>query len=198
MTPSFCITRPRWTFTVFSAVPSSPAICLFSMPVMTSCITSNSRGVSKSRSRRVSSFSALRRRCSADRIRARSTHCSSSSSRNGFRRKSTAPAFIACAHIGISPWPVINTSCSSRRCWIRVSWRSIPLIPGICTSTITHEGPLCNGRARKSDADSKISLLYPAERSNRATPFRTDASSSIAKTKLFGGIIIQPRRLPEE
>jgi len=40
--------RPRWTFTVFSAVPSSAAICLFNMPVITSCITSNSRGVSLS------------------------------------------------------------------------------------------------------------------------------------------------------
>src|SRR6266700_2048310 len=29
-------------------------------------------------------------------------------------KKSTAPAFIASAHIGMSPWPVINTSCSSR------------------------------------------------------------------------------------
>src|SRR6266516_4397032 len=27
-TPSFCIILPRWTFTVFSAVPSTPPICL--------------------------------------------------------------------------------------------------------------------------------------------------------------------------
>ena len=41
----FFITRPRCTFTVFSAAPSSAAICLLSIPVTTRASTSRSRGV---------------------------------------------------------------------------------------------------------------------------------------------------------
>src|SRR5881227_3050059 len=65
----------------------------------------------------------------------------------------------------------------------------MPFKPGIRTSTITHVGPRCGSRLRKSDADAKISLLYRAERSSRVRPFRTDGSSSIANARLFGGII---------
>jgi hypothetical protein len=45
--PVLRITRPRWVLMVFSAAPSSAAICLLSMPVTTSLSTSVSRGVSK-------------------------------------------------------------------------------------------------------------------------------------------------------
>ena len=41
-----CITRARWTFTVFSLIPSSAATCLFSSPRTTRRSTSASRGVS--------------------------------------------------------------------------------------------------------------------------------------------------------
>src|SRR6476620_5350549 len=44
--PSFSIIRLRWTLMVFSTVPSSPAICLFSRPATTCVRTSCSRGVS--------------------------------------------------------------------------------------------------------------------------------------------------------
>src|SRR5262245_51782199 len=43
-----CITWARCTLTVFSVVPSTPAICLLSIPVTTSAMTSLSRGVSVS------------------------------------------------------------------------------------------------------------------------------------------------------
>src|SRR6202030_1078616 len=39
----FRITWPRWTFTVISLVPSSEAICLFSIPNTTKLMTSRSR-----------------------------------------------------------------------------------------------------------------------------------------------------------
>src|SRR5438034_5449518 len=58
---------------VFSSVPSSAAICLFNMPVITSCITSNSRGVNESRRRRPAALSAPSRRCSAERASALGT-----------------------------------------------------------------------------------------------------------------------------
>src|SRR5262245_44601698 len=41
------MTRARWTLMVFSAMPSSPAICLLSMPATTSFSTSRSRVVSE-------------------------------------------------------------------------------------------------------------------------------------------------------
>src|SRR5882672_12900504 len=40
------ITWPRWTLTVSSLMPSSPAICLLRKPETTHAITSPSRGVS--------------------------------------------------------------------------------------------------------------------------------------------------------
>src|SRR5437773_6738562 len=46
--PSFCIICARWVLTVFSAIPSSAPTCLLSIPVATSCMTSCSRGVSRS------------------------------------------------------------------------------------------------------------------------------------------------------
>src|SRR5229473_4032096 len=44
----FCITCPRWIFTVISLVPRSKAICLLSLPKTTRSMTSRSRGVSDS------------------------------------------------------------------------------------------------------------------------------------------------------
>jgi len=40
-------------------------------------------------------------------------HWSIPAFRNGFGRKSTAPAFITRAHMGMLPWPVIKMSCFS-------------------------------------------------------------------------------------
>jgi hypothetical protein len=44
----FRITWPRWTFTVISLIPISPAICLFSRPATTHAIASRSRVVNVS------------------------------------------------------------------------------------------------------------------------------------------------------
>src|SRR5881398_3226151 len=101
-----------------------------------------------------------------------------------------APAFIASAHIGTSPWPVIKTSCSSRPPSIRAFWKSIPFSPGICTSTITHEGPGCAERERNSEADLKSSVSYWATSNKRLRLFRIDASSSITNTIALEVIIV--------
>src|SRR5262249_38726379 len=45
LAPIFRITLPRWTLTVISLTPISPAICLFSKPAVTSPMTSCSRAV---------------------------------------------------------------------------------------------------------------------------------------------------------
>jgi hypothetical protein len=42
-----CMTRNRWTLTVYSITPSAAAICLLSCPATTRPITSHSRGVSR-------------------------------------------------------------------------------------------------------------------------------------------------------
>src|SRR4029077_7066302 len=157
---------------------------------MTSCITSNSRGVSKSSRRRASFLSAARRRCSAERTMALSTLFNNLSRPTGFGRKSTAPDFMAWTHIGTSACPVMKMSCSSRWRWIRACWKSIPVKPGIRTSTITHDGPGYGKRVRKSVADSKTSLSYLAKPNNRFKLFRTDSSSSIMNTRGPGEITL--------
>src|SRR5262245_44597396 len=92
----------------------------------------------------------------------------------------------------------MKTNCSSRRLWSRRCCKSIPFIPGIRTSTTTHAGPGCCSRARKSDAEPNASFLKPAERNNRDTPLRTDASSSIKNTRLFVGLMQGSGRPQEE
>jgi hypothetical protein len=106
--PIFLMACPRCIFTVGSASPVFAATCLFINPDVTRAITSRSRALSVSNRARISdaTFSLSRRMRS--RAMAVATASNRSCSRNGFVRKSTAPAFIARAAIGISAYPVMK------------------------------------------------------------------------------------------
>src|ERR1051326_3629617 len=58
----------------------------------------------------------------------------------------------------------------------------MPFNPGICTSTMTHEGPGYAKRDKNSEADLKSSVSCSAASSKRLRPFRIDSSSSITNT----------------
>ena len=51
-------------------------------------------------------------------------------SRNGFVRKSTAPAFIALTDMGMSPWPVMMMMGMWIFAFANCAWKSSPLNPG--------------------------------------------------------------------
>ena len=104
LVPIFFMTRPRWIFTVISAMPSSAAICLFMSPAAT-----KSQNVPLARRQgletRACTFEII---LSSSRLfRSRSIAVATASSiswwRNGLVKKSIAPAFMALTVIGISP-----------------------------------------------------------------------------------------------
>src|SRR5262245_34626846 len=83
---------------------------------------------------------------------AAATASSMSWSRNGLVRKSTAPAFMACTDIGISPCPVMNTI--GRLAPVRASWawNSSPLTPGRRISSTRQPGASAGTAFRNSGA----------------------------------------------
>src|SRR6202011_1390470 len=85
-----------------------------------------SRGVSFASRARLSTTSPRCCQSSAERASACATAESSSSSLNGFGKKSTAPRFIAPIPIGISPCPVIKTICSILPSSESCRWRPRP------------------------------------------------------------------------
>jgi catechol 2,3-dioxygenase-like lactoylglutathione lyase family enzyme len=105
-TPSFFIIWPRWNLIVFSTVPRSPAICLFSRPATICESTSSSRGVRLSILDFTAANSVLASRDWVSTCSAREIAANKSFLRTGFVRKSTAPAFMARTETGILPLPV--------------------------------------------------------------------------------------------
>src|SRR5918993_1185075 len=110
---------------------------------------------------------------------------------NGFVRNSTAPAFIACTVIGMSPCPVMKMIGISVRSLATCRWRSSPLRPGSETSSTRQLGLSTGGRARNSCADAKVSARQPSWRISSSSDSRTEMSSSTTKTT--GGIRSPPR-----
>ncbi len=178
----FPITTPRCCFVVFSAFPSSAAICLLSKPAATSAKTCRSRGVRLayrvfSEFRSTASASARRVRCVAREI------ASNRAARlTGFSRKSTAPDFIACTVEGTSPCPVTNNTATCGIRWANALCRRSPSMPGIRRSEITHERRWTSAIARNSSADEKATTSVPAAASIRTRAFRIDSSSSTTAT----------------
>ncbi len=69
--PIFCMTWALWNFTVRSAMPRSPAICLFNRPATTPSSTSRSRLDSRSSLVRTEVSTSLRSRADTPRANAR-------------------------------------------------------------------------------------------------------------------------------
>jgi hypothetical protein len=67
-------------------------------------------------------------------------------------------------------------------CAISRSRRSIPLIPGICTSVIRQELSSTRGERRKSSAESNTKATKPSDLRRLFIAARTDASSSTIET----------------
>jgi hypothetical protein len=67
-------------------------------------------------------------------------------------------------------------------CAISRSRRSIPLIPGICTSVIRQELSSTRGERRKSSAESNAKATKPCDLRRLCIAARTDASSSTIET----------------
>src|SRR4051794_36673335 len=106
----------------------------------------------------------------------------SASSPKGFVRNSTAPAFIALTVMGTSPRPVMKMIGMSVRSTATIFCRSRPLRSGRPTSRIKQLGVKLRGRARKSDADPKVSEAQPSHRIRSSSDSRTEISSSTTKT----------------
>ena len=107
---------------------------------------------------------------------------SRSSPFTGLVRKSTAPRFIACTLMGMSPWPVRKTIGGSWPLAIRACWSSRPFSPGMATSSTRQPGSLGSWQSKNSCGEEKVATARRAERSTRARLFNTAASSSTTKT----------------
>jgi hypothetical protein len=100
----------------------------------------------------------------------------------GFSSKPSAPS--ACARLRIvgSGNAVMKMIGIRLPCAISRSRRSIPLIPGICTSVIRQELSSTRGERRKSSADSNTKATKPSDLRRLCIAARTDASSSTIET----------------
>ena len=106
----------------------------------------------------------------------------------GFSTKSKAPRLTAATAVGTSPWPVrkITGSTASRPASTSRSKSSMPLVPGMRTSSTRHSG--ASGQAtslrraarccQKASALPKPSDSSRRERSSQASASRTTSSSS--------------------
>ena len=94
-TPILRIRLPRWNLIVFSVVPSSAAICLFSLPATTKSKTWRSRAVSIARHFAMRSRSRRAGRSTRSLASAAWMAAISAASSIGLVRKSAAPCFIA-------------------------------------------------------------------------------------------------------
>src|SRR5919198_1801510 len=119
---------------------------------------------------------------------------SKSWSRKGLVRNSTAPAFMACTDIGMSPWPVMNTIGIWISASLKARCRSRPLNPGKRTSRTRQEGASRDRLFRNSCAEPKVSTLKPADWRSRAVEMRTSASSSTTNTVASISVILVLRR----
>ena len=82
--------------------------------------------------------------------KAASTLAISTSSSNGFSRKSTAPIFMASTASATSPWPVMTITGTAILSSFRRRRRSIPLISGMRTSVMTQLRPRSGSASRKA------------------------------------------------
>jgi hypothetical protein len=100
----------------------------------------------------------------------------------GFSSKPSAPP--ACARLRIvgSGNAVMKMIGMRLPCAISRSRRSIPLIPGICTSVIRQELSSTRGERRNSSADSNTKATKPSDPRRLCIAARTDASSSTIET----------------
>jgi len=121
--------------------------------------TTNSFGVSFERRARIST-------ASAERASACATAEISSSSLNGFSKKSTAPRFIVSIPMRMLSCPPTKTMCSALPCSVCCLWRASPSNPRV-SATKTHlardvaRGPETGQRRRRSPQSSRSS---PADR----------------------------------
>src|SRR5215208_3684000 len=156
-------------------------------------MTSRSRGVSDS----YRASSAANSVCSRRASRSRSVACSMASSRSwsrkGLLRNSTAPAFMACTVIAISPCPVMKIIGISIFRSLNSRWRFRPLSPGSRTSRTKHLGKSGRSASKNSSPDANVSEVRPTAPSSCAIAVRTDRSSSITMTICSACFILPPK-----
>ena len=97
-------------------------------------------------------------------------------------RNSTAPRFMACAHIGTSACPVMNMIGRGLFASTRWRWSSMPLCPRNLTSSTRHK--TVSGRpARKNSGTEANSFAFkPTEHSRRPIACRIALLSSTTRT----------------
>ena len=97
---------------------------------------------------------------------------------NGLLKKQTAPASKARLRIGSLGNAVMNMMGRRSPSSIRASCISMPVMPGMATSAITHAVEATWGDCKNSAAHANVRAAYPSDLTKLSIATRTDGSSS--------------------
>ena len=144
--------------------------------------TSCSRAESLRKAALACSSAADSVRILASRFTAFSIASRSLSGVTGFERKSSAPSFIVFTAMSMSPWAEMKMMGSvSPRNFISC-WSSIPLMPGMRTSSTRHPGVKGLSFSRNSSALAYVSTFQPSPSITNCQERLTSGSSSTTRT----------------